>query len=74
MDAEQNEFICFRKESAVSVSTLETAISLYSECLDLDFMDYEDTRNEDILFIYDMIQNKGEAKTIEWLIENEFIQ
>ena len=58
----------------MSVSTLEKAINLYSECLDLDFMDYEDTRNEDILFIYDMIQNKGEAKTIEWLIENEFIQ
>ena len=58
----------------VSVSVLEKAMDLYSECLDLDFMDYEDTRNEDILFIYDMIQNKGEAKTIEWLIENEFIQ
>ncbi len=58
----------------MSVSVLEKAMDLYSECLDLDFMDYEDTRNEDILFIYDMIQNKGEAKTIEWLIENEFIQ
>ena len=58
----------------MSVSTLEKAINLYSECLDLDFMDYEDTKTEDILFIYDMIQNKGEAKTIEWLIDNEFIQ
>lgn len=58
----------------MSISVLEKAMDLYSECLDMDFADYEDTKTEDILFIYDMIQNKGEAKTIEWLIENEFIQ
>lgn len=62
------------KGDTVSVSVLEKAIDLYSECLDLDFMDYEDTRNEDILFIYDMILAQGEAKTIQWLIDNEFIQ
>ncbi len=58
----------------MSVSLLEKAIDLYSECLDMDFVDYEDTRTEDILFLYDMLNNQGESKTIEYLYNNEFIQ
>ena len=33
----------------------------------------EEENNEAILFIYEMLVSKGEAKTLAWLLENGFL-
>ena len=33
----------------------------------------EEENNEAILFIYEMLVSKGEAKTLNWLVENGFL-
>lgn len=63
----------------MSYQLLTKAIALHIECCEnrYYFGINEFTANENneaILFLYDMLASQGEAKTIEWLIENEFIQ
>lgn len=63
----------------MSVSVLEKAIDLCKEAAEsTDYFGvkaYSDAeQTEAILFIYDMIQNRGEAKTIEWLYSEGFLQ
>lgn len=33
----------------------------------------EEENNESILFIYEMLVSKGEAETLNWLLENGFL-
>ena len=62
----------------MSISLLEKAVSLCKEAAEAqEFFGFdaydEDEQNDAILFIYDMLMSKGEAGTIEWLIENEYL-
>ena len=63
----------------MSISLLEKAVSLckeVAESLDYYGMDgySEDENNEAVMFIYEMLSAKGEAKTIQWLFDNKFLQ
>lgn len=62
----------------MSISLLEKAVNLCEEAAEsqeyFGFDAYsEEEQKQAISFIYEMLVNQGEAKTIEWLIENEFI-
>lgn len=48
---------------------MEAAKKLYLEVIDLDFLDYEETRESDILFIAGLIDAIGEADTRKVLKE-----
>lgn len=63
----------------MSVNLLEKAIDLCNEAAEsTDFFGMsaysEEEQKQAISFIYEMLVNQGEAKTIQWLIDNEFIQ
>ena len=47
----------------------QLAIELYNECLDIDFLDYEDTKEKDILFLESLIQEIGEDNTRKYIAE-----
>ena len=48
-----------------------TAYEVYEELKDMDFMDYEDTYDEDIEYIAAMIARVGVEKTLAILGGNE---
>lgn len=63
----------------MSQELLLKAIVLHVECC--EYCSYfgtdeftEEENNQSILFLYDMLREKGEAGTIEWLIENEYLE
>ncbi len=63
----------------MSTSLLEKAVSLCEEAAESqEFFGFdaysEEEQKQAISFIYEMLVNQGEAKTIQWLIDNEFIQ
>lgn len=63
----------------MSISLLEKAVSICIEAAEsqefFGFNAYsEEEQQQAISFIYEMLVNQGESKTLEWLIENEFIQ
>lgn len=63
----------------MSINLLEKAVSICIEAAEsqeyFGFDAYsEEERQQAISFIYEMLVSQGEAKTIEWLIDNEFIQ
>lgn len=63
----------------MSINLLEKAVSICIEAAEnqefFGFNAYsEEEQQEAISFIYEMLVNQGEAKTIQWLIDNEFIQ
>ena len=57
----------------MSIAILEKAIYFHAECMENDFFDYSGNETENIMFLYDMIANQGEAETLNYLIENDFI-
>ena len=63
----------------MSINLLEKAVSICIEAAEsqefFGFNAYsEEEQQEAISFIYEMLVSQGEAKTIQWLIDNEFIQ
>lgn len=63
----------------MSIKLLEKAISLCSEAAEnADFYGMnaysEQEQTEAIIFLYEMLKEQGEAKTIEWLYDNEYLQ
>lgn len=63
----------------MSVNLLEKAVSICIEAAETqEFFGFdaysEEEQKQAISFIYEMLVSQGEAKTLEWLIENEFIQ
>ena len=62
----------------MSETLLKKAYGLCKEVA--ESMDYygmdgysEEENNEAILFIYEMLVSKGEAKTLNWLVENGYL-
>ena len=63
----------------MSVNLLEKAVSICIEAAESqEFFGFdaysEEEQQQAISFIYEMLVNQGESKTLEWLIDNEFIQ
>lgn len=63
----------------MSINLLEKAVSICIEAAESqEFFGFdaysEEEQKQSIIFIYEMLVNQGEAKTIQWLIDNEFIQ
>lgn len=63
----------------MSINLLEKAVNICKEVA--EHSDYygmdgysEEENNEAILFIYEMLVSKGEAETLKWLVDNEFLE
>lgn len=62
----------------MSYKLLTKAIALHIECCEYSYYFginefTADENNQSILFLYDMLNHSGEAATIQWLIDNEYL-
>lgn len=47
---------------------MSKAIQLYKECMDMDFMDYSETLEKDLLFISELLKEFSYEETKEMLL------
>ena len=60
--------ILIYKQQKEGANKMAKAIELYKECMDMDFMDYSETLEKDLLFISELLKEFSYEETKQMLL------